>query len=257
MIKPKCFFFKDSLDIRIYTDRETMGTAAAIDGGELLRNLLATQEIVRVIFAAAPSQNEFLKQLCNAPDIDWNRVHAFHMDEYINLQKDAPQGFANFLHKNIFDILPFGKINLLNGNSEDINAECERYEKLLSKAPIDIVFMGIGENGHIAFNDPPVADFNDKQAVKVVVLDNVCRNQQVNDGCFENIDLVPTHALTLTIPTLMTASYHLCIVPARTKAQAVYNTVNGKISTQCPASILRDCKNAVLYLDCESAMLLN
>ena len=127
---------------------------------------------------------------------------------------------------------------------------------MLAQAPIDIVFMGIGENGHIAFNDPPVADFSDPAAVKIVALDEICRNQQVHDGCFTELDKVPTHALTLTVPTLAGAKHHLCIVPAPSKARAVRDTLEGPVSTACPASILRGCPEAVLYLERESARLL-
>lgn len=249
-------FQKDCLDVRVYSDRAAMGAAAAQDGAALLRRLLAQQDTVRVIFAAAPSQNEFLEALCSAPDIDWGRVIAFHMDEYIALDAAAPQGFGNFLRARVFDRLPFGQVHYLNGNAQDIAAECSRYTALLQQAPIDIVFMGIGENGHIAFNDPPVADFADPAAVKVVELDQICRNQQVHDGCFASIDQVPTHALTLTVPTLASAKHHLCIVPAATKAQAVRDTLEGPVTTACPASILRTCQSAVLYLDCDSARLL-
>lgn len=218
-MEPVRSFCKDSLAVRIYAGRTAMGAAAARDGAALLRRLLAQQDTVRAVFAAAPSQNEFLEALCAAPDIDWKRVTAFHMDEYVGLDAAAPQGFGNFLRARVFDRLPFGQVCYLNGNAPDVEAECSRYAGLLAQAPIDIVFMGIGENGHIAFNDPPVAEFDDPAAVKVVALDEVCRNQQVHDGCFADIGQVPTHALTLTVPTLAGAKHHLCIVPAPTKAK--------------------------------------
>lgn len=246
-------FKKDLLTVKIYATREQMGGVAAKDAIDLLKRLLAMQENVRVIFAAAPSQNEFLKELCSAKDVNWHRVSAFHMDEYVGINPLAPQAFGNFLRQRIFSRLPFGSVDYLNGNAQDINAECERYSALLSKKQIDIVFMGIGENGHIAFNDPPVADFADPYLVKMVKLDEICRNQQVNDGCFANINLVPTHALTLTVPMLAGAKHHLCIVPALTKATAVKNTIEGEITTAYPATILRKCKNATLYIEHESA----
>lgn len=249
-------FCKDLLAVRVYASRAAMGAAAAGDGAALLRRLLAQQETVRVIFAAAPSQNEFLEALCAAPDIDWKRVDAFHMDEYVGLDARAPQGFGNFLRARVFGRLPFGHVYYLDGNAPDLAAECARYAALLAQAPIDIVFMGIGENGHIAFNDPPVADFSDPAAVKIVALDEICRNQQVHDGCFTELGQVPTHALTLTVPTLAGAKHHLCIVPAPSKARAVRDTLEGPVSTACPASILRGCPEAVLYLERESARLL-
>lgn len=250
-------FQKDALRVHVYKTRAAMGAAAAQDGAELLRTLLATQEEVRVVFAAAPSQNEFLEALCQAPGIDWPRVKAFHMDEYVGLAPTAPQGFGNFLRKRIFGRLPFGQVEYLEGNAADPQAECERYGSLLAAAPIDIVFLGIGENGHIAFNDPPVARFDDPAAVKVVELDEICRNQQVHDGCFAELAQVPTQALTLTVPTLAGAKHHLCIVPAATKAKAVRDTLEGPVTPDCPASILRQCSDATLYLDVQSARLLS
>lgn len=249
-------FQQDALAVRVYPTRAAMGAAAAGDAAALLRRLLAQQETVRAVFAAAPSQNEFLEALCAAPDIDWTRVTAFHMDEYVGLDAAAPQGFGNFLRARIFGRLPFGGVHYLDGNAPDTGAECRRYAALLAAAPIDVVFMGIGENGHIAFNDPPVADFSDPAAVKVVRLDEICRNQQVHDGCFAALNQVPTHALTLTVPTLAGAKHHLCIVPAPTKAAAVRSAVEGPIAASCPASILRTCPDAVLYLERESAQLL-
>ena len=249
-------FQKDTLRVRVYATRAEMGAAAAADGAALLKKLLMQQSTVRCVFAAAPSQNEFLQALCEAQGIDWSRVTAFHMDEYIGLDVDAPQGFGNFLKERIFGRVPFAAVHYLAGGAADIEAECTRYTTLLNEAPIDIVFMGIGENGHIAFNDPPVADFNDPCTVKRVALDETCRNQQVHDGCFAALDDVPTHALTLTVPALAGARHQLCIVPAPTKAQAVRDTLEGPVSESCPASVLRTCADAVLYLDADSAKLL-
>ena len=209
-----------------------------------------------MIFAAAPSQNEVLAALANDKEIPWNRVNAFHMDEYIGLSADAPQGFGNFLRAAIFGVAPFKSVNYINISATDADAECERYSKLLEENPTDIVVMGIGENGHIAFNDPPVADFNDKKKVKPVALDEICRQQQVNDGCFATIDDVPKTAITLTCPTLFLGDYLFCIVPAPTKANAVKATVCGEIGEACPATILRRHKSAVLYLDPDSSALL-
>ena len=178
------------------------------------------------------------------------------MDEYVGLSADAPQGFGNFLKAHIFGLAPFKSVNYIDCTATDPEAECRRYSKLLNDNLTDIVVMGIGENGHIAFNDPGVADFNDKETVKVVELDDVCRQQQVNDGCFKALSDVPTHALTLTVPTLVRAPYLFCIVPAPTKAKAVKETLTGKIDEHCPASILRTQDNAILYLDADSSALL-
>ncbi|MBB4034930.1 glucosamine-6-phosphate deaminase [Dysgonomonas hofstadii] len=247
---------KDKLTVKIYTTTKEMSVNAARDVSDQIKELLKEKEYINMIFAAAPSQSEFLKELTSHKEIDWSRINAFHLDEYINLSEDAPQRFGNFLKKEIFGLLPFRKIYYLDGN-KPIDEECKRYADLLKKYPPNIVCLGIGENGHIAFNDPHVARFDDEEMVKVVVLDEMCRQQQVNDKCFDKLDDVPTEALTLTIPTLLLAQYLFCIVPFRTKAQAVFNTINGKISEVCPASALRTKDNAVLYLDRDSSALLN
>ena len=233
-----------------------MGEAAAKDIKAKIAELLAGKQEINMIFAAAPSQNDVLKSLVEDEEIEWNRVNAYHMDEYIGLDKEAPQGFGNFLKAHIFGLVPFKSVNYIDITTANPDAEAARYGKLLKENPTDIVIMGIGENGHIAFNDPPVADFHDERWVKPVKLDEICRQQQVNDGCFASIDKVPTHAMTLTVPTLVKAPYLFCIVPAPTKAKAVYETLNGSIDEHCPASILRTHSNAKLYLDNESSKLL-
>ena len=249
-------FKKDLLKVNIYDTREEMGRSAALDIKRAILSLLGTKEEINMIFAAAPSQNEVLSALANDSEIPWGRVNAFHMDEYIGLDACAPQGFGNFLKRSIFGIAPFKSVNYIRIDAPDAEEECERYSELLKNNPTDIVVLGIGENGHIAFNDPPFADFNDKKLVKTVKLDEVCRNQQVNDGCFASIDDVPTHAITLTVPTLMSGKSLFCIVPAKSKAHAVYETLNGDISENCPAGIMRKHQNVTLYLDADSSSLL-
>ena len=249
-------FTKDQLKVNVYSSRDEMGRAAAADVKSAILRALADKETINMIFAAAPSQNEVLANLATDREIPWDRVNAFHMDEYIGLDKSAPQGFGNFLHSHIFGIAPFKSVNYIRIDAPDAEEECRRYSKLLTENPVDIVVLGIGENGHIAFNDPPFADFDDDRLVKTVKLDEVCRNQQVNDGCFAKIEDVPTHALTLTVPALMSGKELYCIVPAKTKANAVERTVNGEITEDCPASVLRTHKNATLYLDPDSASLL-
>lgn len=249
-------FYVDKLRVKIFENRTLMGEDAAKDIKDKIKELLSKKAEINMIFAAAPSQNDVLASLVADKSIEWNRVNAYHMDEYIGLDKDAPQGFGNFLKEHIFGLVPFKSVNYIDISAVDPEREADRYARLLADNPTDIVVMGIGENGHIAFNDPPVADFNDERLVKPVKLDEICRNQQVNDGCFKHIDEVPTHAMTLTVPALMSAPYQFCIVPAPTKAKAVYETLNGNIDEHCPASILRTKENAVLYLDADSAKLL-
>lgn len=248
-------FKKNKLTVKIYTTTKEMSVNAALDVSTQIKELLSQKEHINMIFAAAPSQSEFLKELVSYKDIDWGRINAFHLDEYINLSDDAPQRFGNFLKKEIFGLLPFRNIYYLDGNKPG-DEECIRYTALLENYPPDIVCLGIGENGHIAFNDPHVADFNDTEMVKAVTLDEMCRQQQVNDKCFVRIEDVPKQALTLTIPALLSARYLYCIVPFKSKSQAVYNMINGDISEACPASILRTEDDVILYLDKDSASLL-
>lgn len=245
---------KDSLAWRVYENRAAMGIAASSYTEGLIKALLSVKSEIRMIFAAAPSQNEVLEGLLQSPNIEWNRITAFHMDEYVGLvPADAPQGFGRFLRDRLFGRVPFKAVHYLNGQASDLDAECTRYGELLKAAPVDICCLGIGENGHIAFNDPPVADFKDPKTVKVVELDEVCRNQQVNDGCFMRLEEVPTHALSLTIPTLMGSHHLVCVVPGITKHNAVQRLLTeDAISESNPASIMRRHPSAVLYLDANS-----
>ena len=247
---------KDRLAVEIYETRAEMGKAAARDIAAAIAKLLAKKDEIYIIFAAAPSQNEVLQALKEDTGIAWERIHACHMDEYIRLPEGAPQGFGVFLREHLFGHVRFKSVQYIDSTAKDPFAEAKRYGALLRKHPADIVVMGIGENGHIAFNDPPVADFKDPETVKPVALDEICRNQQVNDGCFARIEDVPTHAITLTVPTLVAAPHLFCIVPAATKANAIYETLHGSIDEHCPASILRTHPSAKLYLDAESAKLL-
>ena len=242
------------LDVEVYETREKMGQAAADAVAQVICCLLEKKESIRLVFAAAPSQNEFLKHLMTHDEIDFSRIDAFHMDEYVGLSEDAPQGFGNFLRKHLFNLVDFRSVHYLNGNAADIQAECVRYAALLAQKEIDVVCMGIGENGHIAFNDPHVAQLDDPQDVKLVQLDEICRMQQVHDGCFERLEQVPQYALTLTVPRLCRAGYHFCIVPTSAKAEAVHSAIYGAVEMQCPASVLRICKNARMFLENDSAV---
>lgn len=250
-------FLKDKLQVKVFPSRDEMGKQAAKDITQTINTLLESKPVLNMIFAAAPSQQDSLRDLVNDQSIDWTRINAFHMDEYIGLPTNSPQSFGNFLKNHIFSKVSFRNVYYINGSNPDHEVECNRYSKLLSENPVDIVCLGIGENGHIAFNDPPVADFNDSKLVKVVELDLVCRQQQVNDKCFVALDRVPTHAFTLTIPALMNGEYMFCVVPAANKAEAVYRTLNDEVSEKCPATILRTKNNVVLYIDNESSTKLN
>jgi glucosamine-6-phosphate deaminase len=235
--------------------RTAMGKKAAEEIAAELRLRLGSQSGVRMIFAAAPSQFEMLESLVLASGIDWNRVTAFHMDEYLDLSPEDPRGFALWLRRNIFDRLPFSTVHVIEpGDDPDLTAAA--YAAKLNAGPIDIICCGIGANGHLAFNDPP-ADFQDPKDVKIVQLDAVCRQQQVDDECFSSIDQVPTRAITLTIPRLLAADRIFCCVPGSLKKDAVLCALEGPIEGACPASALRLHGNCSMYLDVDSAAALS
>ena len=253
-LKEKIEKFKvDNLKVRVYPGREALGKAAAGEVATYIKNILAKNEEMNMVFAVAPSQEEFYKYIVQQPGLNWCRVTGFQMDEYLGLPEDSEAGFGVLLKKRLFDKLPFKKINYLNPRPMEPEKECARYSALLRSSPIDAVVMGIGENGHIAFNDPPVADFEDPKMVKIIRLDDSCRRQQVNDGCFPSLKDVPPLAMTLTVPALMSGERLFCIVPGNSKANAVRQALYGPISTSCPASILREHPNATLFLDNNSA----
>lgn len=240
------------LEVRVYRDRAAMGAAAGADVIASVKNLLAQQERIRMIFASAASQRELLRALSDASHVDWARVTAFHMDEYLGLPSDAPQQFSVFLQQHLFRHVRPGEVHLING-ATDVEAECARYGDLIRAAPIDIVCLGIGENGHLAFNEPHVADFSDPAVMKPVTLDIVSRQQQVNDGGFSASAAVPERAVTLTIPTLMSGGRLFCVVPGSNKRAAVRAALYAPIAPTCPASVLRRHPRCVLYLDMDSA----
>ena len=241
----------DRLLLKTFASRHLMAETSAAEIAAELRARLAEKDRVRMVFAAAPSQADVLAALAAAPDIDWTRVIAFHMDEYVGLPENAPERFAKWLDRNIFDLVPFGAVNhILPG--ADPEATAREYAEMLNEAPIDVIQLGIGVNGHIAFNDPPVADFDDALDVKVVTLDQVCRQQQVDDECFAELSEVPSQAITLTIPRLMRGERLFCMVPTEAKREAVKAALYGPIATSCPASILRRHEACTLYLDPEA-----
>ena len=227
-----------------------MGIASAAAAASEMRARLAKRPEVRMIFAAAPSQAEMLDALCASSGIDWGRVTAFHMDEYIGLAPDDPARFANWLDRYLFKRVPFKAVHRIVPEP-DAAAAAAAYAAVLAEAPIDIVCLGIGVNGHLAFNDPPVADFDDPVDVKVVQLDEACRRQQVDDDCFATLANVPRTAITLTIPRLLRADKLIAVVPGNAKREAVRQALHGPRSTACPASILREA-DCTLFLDNES-----
>lgn len=251
-------FSVESLKVFVFENRALAGRAAA---EEVARAIAARQQTTgkaTVVFAAAPSQNEFLAGLVADTTIDWARVVAFQMDEYLGMHADHPASFRRYLQEHLFRLVGLRKdlMRLIPGEEiERPLLTCLAYEDALRSEPIDLVCAGIGENGHLAFNDPPVADFLDPVLVKVVRLDAACRNQQVNDGCFKSLADVPLHGYTLTIPALFSAALISVVVPGPRKANAVLNTLRGPISEACPATALRRHPGAKLYLDREAARL--
>jgi len=252
-VTPPRLLRADRLAVEIHPDRAALGRAAGQAVAAHLRALLAKQGGARVIFACAPSQDEFLAALIAASrsaelGIDWSRVTAFHMDDYVGFAADHPQSFRRYLRAHLLDHVAVGAFHPLPAERPPAVAGAA-YAALLAAAPIDLICLGIGENGHLAFNDPPVADFDDPALVKGVALDEACRRQQVNDGCFPTLADVPTHALTLTLPVFRDARRLSVHVPGPRKAAAVRATLRDPRSTACPATLLRDHPDATLYVD--------
>lgn len=242
-------FLAGRLRVAIYDTREEMGQAAGEMAAKAICQAVRRRGQANVMFAAAPSQNETLRVLSETPGIPWEKVNAFHMDEYVGLPAGHPALFREYLDRTIWKDHPFASIHRLNGDAADIDGEISRYSDLLRRYPLDVCLLGIGENGHIAFNDPPVADFADPAMVKQVALEERCRLQQVHDGCFASLRQVPTHALTVTIPPIMAAKVLCCTVPGKTKAEAVGNMVHLPLGEVCPATILRTHPGGALFLD--------
>ena len=241
----------EAIRIHIAESRAAMAARAAADIAQEIRACLLKQPGVRMIFAAAPSQSEMLAALCEENGVDWSRITAFHMDEYLGLHPDATQCFGGWLRRTIFDHLNFAAVHLIEPGNDPVEAAAS-YAAKLNAAPIDIVCCGIGVNGHLAFNDPP-ADFDDPLTMKIVELDALCRQQQVEDGCFATLSEVPTRALTLTVPALLAAHAIFCTVPGSSKREAVRRAVNDPIGPACPATALRRHPRSTLYLDPGSA----
>ncbi|MCY7419950.1 MAG: 6-phosphogluconolactonase [Chloroflexi bacterium] len=247
---------RGDLRVVILADRSALGAAAGTYAAGRLRELLKAQDRVRVIFAAAASQLETLAQLASESDIDWSRVDAFHLDEYVGLPSGHPQGFGQWLQDRIWDVVRPGTVQRMDGaNAAGPEAEAARYGALLADGGIDLALLGIGENGHVAFNDPHVADFRDPLVVKPVLIDETSRHQQVRDGAFGRFEDVPALALTVTMSTLLASQVISLAVPGPQKVRAVAATLDGPVSTSCPASALRDHPDATLFVDEAAASL--
>jgi len=239
--------------VEVHADRPAVGHAAALAVVDEIREHVAREGRAAVIFASAPSQNEFLAALREDTSIDWTKVTAFHLDEYLGIGSDHPASFRRFLKDRLFDHVPVAAFHGLDGEARDPAAECARYSGLLRAASPVLAILGVGENGHLAFIDPPVCDFFEPKDVRVVELDPVCRQQQVNDGSFAGLDDVPRHALSLCIPFLLGVPRAVAIVPGKAKRAAIAAAVDGPITRACPASVLRRHRDATLFVDEDSA----
>ena len=249
-------FATGGVRVKIFSDKKSIGESAAAAVADRLRNAIAERGSANVIFATGVSQYEFLAGLRRVKGVQWPAVTAFHLDEYLDMSDQHPASFRRYLRERLFDHLPFGTVHLLQGDAADADEECRRYTALLEGKIIDVACIGIGENGHLAFNDPP-ADFNTPSLVNVVELDEACRRQQVGEGHFATLGDAPRRALSLSVPAILRSHVISCVVPDIRKAEAVRCTLEGPISPQCPGSALRKHNEVYLYLDAESASLLS
>jgi glucosamine-6-phosphate deaminase len=249
--------FRDgALRVGVYATKEDLGKEAAREAAELIQQTIRKQGSARLLFSAANSQLDMVKHLTADTGIDWGAVEVFHVDEYLGLPVSHPQSFGGWVKRNVVNKVHPAKASYIAGDAKNMAEECRRYGRSLSQARIDISFLGIGENGHIGFNDPHMADFADPEKVKVVTLDEKCRLQQVGEGHWPNLASVPATGITVTCPALVNAVHIVCCVPGPQKAEAVRNALEGPISATCPASLIRIHLDARLYLDVYSASLL-
>jgi len=246
-------FVVDDLTVRVHDRDVDLAADAAEAAAAAIDTAVRARGVAHVMLATGNSQLAFLDALTQRSDVDWSAVVGFHMDEYVGLPADHPASFRRYLRERVVDVVHPQAFEYVAGDATDPEAECRRYAARLAAHPLDLCCLGIGENGHLAFNDPPVADFHDPRAVKVVDLDDACRRQQVGEGHFAWLDAVPRQAITVTIPVLLAAARVLAVVPEARKQAPVTAALTGPVSTACPASALRRTPQATLYLDADSA----
>ncbi len=251
--EPVRSFKVEGLPVEVHADEQALGAAAAADMAQILRAAIDERGAANIILATGNSQLAFLRALRSTEGIDWSKVTVFHMDEYIGIDPSHRASFPRFLQQHFFDHVEGATFHPISGDPTRVAAICAEYEQLLRDHPADAVALGWGENGHLAFNDPPYAEFDDPVWVKAIKLDEVSRRQQHKEGHFDSLDEVPTHAITLTIPALLAAKRVLCIVPEARKADAVHACLTQPVSEQRPGSVLRTIDHAKLYLDPDSA----
>lgn len=257
LYRPIQTFLVDSLLVRVYNQEVEMAEDVAYTTQEYLQYLITKQGKATVVLATGNSQLMFLEALIALGGVDWSKVTFFHLDEYLGISADHPASFRRYLREKVEHFVRPRQFHYINGDTNEPLEECDRYSQLLSAQPIDLVCLGVGENGHLAFNDPSVANFNDLRAVKLVKLDLTCRQQQVNQGHFSHLDAVPKYAFTLTIPGICSAQKILCLAPEKRKAKIVRDMLHDPINTFCPASVLRQKSHATLFLDADSASLIS
>ncbi|MFM2064597.1 MAG: hypothetical protein RLZZ507_4268 [Cyanobacteriota bacterium] len=250
-------FHVDKLLVKIYNSEAEMAQNAAEIAQKYLDHLLQKQDTIALLLATGNSQLKFLDALISLGGIDWSRITLFHLDEYLGINSEHPASFRRYLRERVEKRVFPQQFHYIEGDALEPVAECDRYTKLLKAQPIDLCLLGVGENGHLAFNDPAVANFEDAASVKLVKLDQVNRQQQVKTGYFPNLETVPQYAFTVTIPMICTAKKIICLAPETRKAKIVKEILNGTITTNCPASILRKQPQASLFLDVNSAILLS
>jgi len=255
-LSPAKSYLVDQLPVRIFASLADLATAAAEDAANVLIAAIAARGRARAIIATGNSQDLFLEKLTQRAGIAWSKVELFHMDEYLGMPITHPASFRRYLKQRVFDRVHPAVAHYLEGDALEPLKAMRDYAAQLAAAPVDLCCLGIGENGHLAFNDPPVADFSDLEPIKLAKLDEQCRRQQVGEGHFPNLDAVPAYAITLTIPTLCRVGRMIAVVPEKRKAEAVRASLEGPIATACPGSFLRRQAHAVLYLDADSSSLL-
>ena len=243
------------MDVQVFDSKDDLGRAAADHAAEVIARAIAERGAACLIAATGASQFEFLDALVQKPEIDWSKTTFFHLDEYVGLSGAHPASFRKYLRERIADRVHPGEFYFVEGERPDPQSECLRLGKIISRYMIDAAFVGIGENGHLAFNDPP-ADFETEEPFLVVELDEDCRRQQVGEGWFNDFEEVPRRAISMSIRQILKARHILCVVPDKRKAQAVRDCLEGEISPQHPASILRRHPATTIYLDSDSASLL-
>ena len=249
-------FKADDLSVQVFNTLDDLASDAALEVNTFLRATLKEKGSAAAVLATGNSQIQFLKKLVSLEGVDWSKITLFHMDEYLGIDENDKASFRRYLRERVQTLVRPKEFHFINGDSDLPLDECDRYERHLMAQAIDLCCLGIGENGHLAFNDPPVARFEEKRFIKLVKLDHACKMQQVREGHFPSLEAVPPYAMTLTIPALCSARRMICIAPEKRKAEAVRNALRGPISTDCPASFLRRQKHCALLLDHDSASLL-